>query len=167
MIETKRLIIKPLSLKELICHIKTPDKLAKSMGLIPSKSLIDKETHDAILNELLPNLSDTKKNSLFYTMWIIIEKNKNAIIGGICFHGEPDENGEAEIGYGTDEEYRNKGYMTETISGLVSWLKDNKLVKIIKAETNSSNSPSIRVLEKNNFKMVKKSDNSVIMKLEL
>ncbi len=167
MIETKRLIIKPLSLKELIDYLKTPDILAKNMGLPPSKSLIDKETQDAILNELLPNLSDAKKNPLFNTMWIMIEKNKNAIIGGICFHGEPDENGEAEIGYGTDEEYRNKGYMTETICGLVSWLKDNKLVRIIKTETDNGNSPSIRVLEKNNFKTVKGSDNSVIMKLEL
>ena len=61
----------------------------------------------------------------------MIEKSNKAIIGGICFHGEPDENGQVEIGYGTDEEFRNKGYMTETISGLVDWTRENKTIKAI------------------------------------
>ena len=99
MIETGRLIIKPLSFNELIKHIKSPNVLANDLGLKPSKSLIDKETQDAILNDLLPNLSDLNKDPLFYTMWIVIEKDEKAIIGGICFHGEPDNNGEVEIGY--------------------------------------------------------------------
>jgi RimJ/RimL family protein N-acetyltransferase len=167
MIETERLILKPLSYDELVKHLKSPDELAKDYGLIPSESLIDKETQDAILNDLLPNLSDEKKDPLFYTMWIVIEKSKNAIIGGICFHGEPDENGEVEIGYGTDDDYRNRGYMTETITGLIRWLKDNTKVKIIKAETDSSNKSSIRVLEKNDFRIFQQIDNSLIFKLEL
>ncbi len=126
MIETNRLIIKPLSYNELIKHIKSPNDLANDFGLKPSKSLLDKETQEAILNDLLPNLSDLTKDPLFYTMWIVIEKNEKAIIGGICFHGEPDNNGEVEIGYGIDNDYRNKGYMTETISGLIHWIKKQR-----------------------------------------
>lgn len=109
MIETSRLIIKPLSYNELIKHIKSPGDLADDLALKPSKSLIDKETQEAILNDLLPNLSDLTKDPLFYTMWIIIERRGKSIIGGICFHGQPDKNGEVEIGYGIDNEYRNKG----------------------------------------------------------
>ncbi len=52
-------------------------------------------------------------------MWIIVEKQERAIIGGICFHGAPDENGKVEIGYGTDNGSRNKGFMTEAIAGLI------------------------------------------------
>ncbi len=167
MIETKRLILRPLSLDELTKHIKSPDELAKDLGLAPSKALVDAETQEAILNDLLPNLEDKNKDPLFYTMWIVIEKSNKAIIGGICFHGEPDENGQVEIGYGTDEEFRNKGYMTETISGLIEWTRENKNIKAIKAETKSTNISSIRVLERNNFKKISQTENSVILQLLL
>jgi RimJ/RimL family protein N-acetyltransferase len=129
--------------------------------------LIDKVTQEAILNDLLPNIEDSTKDSLFYTMWIVIEKSKKAIIGGICFHGEPNETREVEIGYGTDEGYRNQGYMTETIAGLVLWIRNNKNVKLIKAETDSQNISSVRVLEKNGFRISQRNDNSVILGLEL
>jgi len=167
MIETQRLILKPLSYNELIKHIRFPNELAEDLGLIPSKSLIEKEVLDAILNDLLPNLSDSTKDSLFYTMWIMIEKNINAIIGGICFHGEPNENGEVEIGYGTDKDYQNKGYMTETIFGLIQWAKNNNRIQAIKAETDKTNIASILVLEKNNFELIEQNDSFVIMKLKL
>lgn len=167
MIETKRLEIRPLTYKELQKHIKSPNDFAKDLGLIPSRSLIDAETKDAILNDLLPNLIDSSKDSLFYTMWIIIEKNKRAIVGGICFHGEPDENGEVEIGYGTDEEYRNCGIMTESIDGLIKWIRENRKVKAVKAMTDVDNVSSVRVLEKNDFKICQRIDNSVILKLGL
>ncbi|MBN2172515.1 MAG: GNAT family N-acetyltransferase [Bacteroidales bacterium] len=167
MIETPRLILKPLSLDELIKHIKSPDELTKDLGLKPSRSLRDKETQEAILDDLLPNLSKPGKDYLFNTMWIIIEKNKKTIVGGICFHGEPDSNGEVEIGYGTDDDFRNFGYMSETISALIQWAKINKKIKTIKAETDKSNISSIRVLEKNNFVKIKENDSTIIMKFKI
>jgi [ribosomal protein S5]-alanine N-acetyltransferase len=167
MIETKRLIIKPLTCDELKKYIDSPNELAEDLELIPSQTMIDKETKNAIINDLLPNITDPKKDWMFYTMWIIIEKSKKAIVGGICFHGEPDEKGEVEIGYGTDNEYRNKGIMTETIAGLIQWTINNNKVKVIKAETNFENISSVRVLEKNDFKVYQHNDNSVILRLEL
>ena len=164
MIETQRLILKPLSYNELIKHVKYPDELAQDLNLTPSTSLIEKEVQDAVLNDLLPNLSDTTKNPLFYTMWIMIEKNEKAIIGGVCFHGEPDENGEVEIGYGTDEKYQKKGYMTEAIFGLVQWAKGDGRIRTIKAETDKANIASILVLKKNNFEISGQVDNFVTMK---
>jgi len=166
MIETSRLIIKPLSYNELIKHIKSPGDLADDLALKPSKSLIDKETQEAILNDLLPNLSDLTKDPLFYTMWIIIERREKSIIGGICFHGQPDKNGEVEIGYGIDNEYRNKGYMTETISGFILWAKTRGEIETIKAITDKVNLSSIQVLKKNNFKISEQDDDTVTMKLE-
>lgn len=167
MIETERLIINPLSLNELIRHIKSSVELAKDLGLKPSKSLIDKETQEAILNDLLPGHSDLSKDPLFYTMWIIIEKNEKAIIGGICFHGEPDNNGEVEIGYGIDTDYRNKGYMTDTISGFIEWIGNRDDIRTIKAITDKTNLASIRVLIKNNFIISEQDENSVTMKFEI
>ncbi len=167
MIETKRLLIKPLTAEELKKHVDSPDDFAASLGLAPSQSLVDNEAREAIINDLLPNIVDNKKDSDFYTMWIVIEKSKKAIIGGICFHGEPNEFGNVEIGYGTDLDYRNKGYMTETISGLIKWVKMNKNVKSITAVSDNSNISSIKVLEKNNFKFINQSGNSVTLKLDI
>lgn len=167
MIRTKRLTIMPLTGDELKKHIDSPEELAKDLGLIPSQTLADENTKEAIINDLLPNLEDSNKDPLFYTMWMIIGKNKRAIIGGICFHGEPNENGEVEIGYGTDYEYRNKGIMTEAIAGLIQWLKTDNRVKIIRAETEADNISSVRVLEKNDFKAFHCNDDSIILKLKL
>jgi len=165
MVETKRLIIRPLTADELISHLNSPNDLAKKLGLTPSQSLIDNETKEAIKNDLLPNIADPSKDPNFYTMWIIIEKSKMAIIGGVCFHGEPNEKGEVEIGYGTDLEFRNKGYMTETITGLVKWTQKNIKVRSIIAETEDTNVSSIRVLEKNGFILNKRNGKTIIYKL--
>jgi len=156
-----------LSLEELKRHIESPICFAQELGFRPSSSLIDKETQEAILNDLLPKLNDPTKDPLFYTMWILVEKSKKAIIGGICFHGEPDESGEVEIGYGTDEEYQNQGYMTETIAKFIGWTKNLIHVKVIKAETERMNYSSIRVLEKNGFQVFCENGDSVILKLGL
>lgn len=118
------------------------------------------------MNDLLPFLADSDKDPLFYTIWIVIEKMQKAIIGGICFHGEPDANGEVEIGYGIDVGYRNKGYMTETVAGLIDWLKSIKKVRVIRAETDPFNISSVRVLEKNGFKIFRQTE-KMILKLEL
>jgi len=164
-IETKRLIIKPLSFDELKKYNTSPGDLANELGLIPSQTLIDQETRDAITNDLLPNVADPNKDPLFYTMWIVIGKSEQAIVGGICFHGEPDEKGEVELGYGTDDQYRNRGIMTEAIAGMIQWISKNKKVKIIKAETDPENISSVRVLEKNDFITDQHNDHSVILRL--
>ena len=130
------------------------------------ESFNDKETNEAVFNQLLPNLENPENDPLFYTMWIVVEQSKKAIIGGICFHGAPDSNGELEIGYGIDEKFQNQGYMTETIRGMVEWLKISKKAKIVKAETVVSNISSLKVLEKNGFKIVQNTE-MMVLKLEL
>jgi len=162
MIETARLLIKPLSAEQLKKYVDSADELAFEMGLKPSPVVMDENVKNAIRNDLLPTIHDKNKDPLFYTMWLIIEKKSGTIIGGICFHGEPDDKGEVEIGYGIDEPYQNNGYMSETISGFTQWIFENKKAKIIKAETECDNLSSIRVLEKNGFKITEQTDRSLI-----
>jgi len=166
-IETERLKVKALTAEELKQHVQSPDDFANKSGLKPSSSLIDYQTREAILNDLLPNVDDPAKDYLFYTMWIIIHKQKKTIIGGLCFHGEPDENGEIEIGYGIDNNYRNQGFMYEALIGLIDWLKNTSKVESITAETEYSNSASIKLLEKVGFEKVKKINNFLSLKLQI
>jgi [ribosomal protein S5]-alanine N-acetyltransferase len=166
MIETERLILKPLSLNELKKYADSPSELAKELNLTATQSLLDDETREAITRDLLPNM-ESGKDPVFYSMWIVIEKSKKAIAGAFCFHSEPDEKGEVEIGYGTDYEYRNIGIMTETIAGIIQWIKTNKQIRTIRAETDYKNISSIRVLEKNNFRVFQYNNEKVILKLKV
>jgi RimJ/RimL family protein N-acetyltransferase len=57
--------------------------------------------------------------------------------------------------------------MTETIEGLIKWMRENRKVRIIKAVTDIDNISSVKVFEKNGFRTCERIDNSVILKLEL
>ncbi len=164
MISTNRLIIKPLSLEELQWHSTSPKDFARSMSVASSLSVIDTETKDAIDNVLIPNLAKKPSNPLFWTMWLIIDTAKMAIVGALCFHGSPDENLEIEIGFGTDPVYRNQGYMTEAVSAVADWLKANTNIRSIKAETNVNNLASIKLLNKSNFKKIETKNDIVVFR---
>ena len=65
MIDTERLLIKPLTDLELRQFIESPGDFAKSLGLIAVQSLIDKETKETIENDLLPYIDNPKKTTFF------------------------------------------------------------------------------------------------------
>ena len=90
-------------------------------------------------------------NYLFFTFWIVVEKNTRSIVAELGFKGEPNEKGEVEIGYGTLPDQRGKGFMTEAVGGMVAWARKQSRIKYILAETDEKNTPSIRIVEKNNF----------------
>jgi len=73
------------------------------------------------------------------------------MVGDICFVGEPDDQGEIEIGYGMYEEFRGKGFMTEAVGRIILWAKAQPKVKSIFAATEKDNVASYSILEKNNF----------------
>jgi ribosomal-protein-alanine N-acetyltransferase len=76
------------------------------------------------------------------------------MVGDVCFVGEPDENGEIEIGYGTYEDFRGKGYMTEAVGSMIEWASRQDFVKSIFAQTAKDNPSSYAVLEKNGFEKI-------------
>lgn len=167
MLETQRLLIKPLNHEELTLYVNSEKDFAEKFSLAPSSAGIDEATKEAITNDLLPNLKKLKSDYEFSTMWILIDKETKKIAGGFCFHGLPDENGKVEIGYGTDIAFRNKGYMTEAIKELINWITKSKKVKVIKAETENENISSYKVLEKNGFNLIKKCDVNSLWELRL
>lgn len=80
------------------------------------------------------------------------------MVGDICFYGEPNEEGEVEIGYGTYSAYQGNGYMTEAVAALIRWALEQPSVKTILASTNKTNVASYSVLVKNGFEKVGESD---------
>jgi RimJ/RimL family protein N-acetyltransferase len=167
MTETVRFILKPLTYDQLVKYIRADNSLEQELGLSPSQRTISSELKEALEKNILPGVADTSKNYLYYTLWTIISKKENKLVGDICFYGEPNANGEVEIGYGTYIDFQGKGYMTEAVKGITSWAAYEPDIKTVKASIDKNNIASWRVLEKNNFVKVEEKDDLLLWKLDL
>jgi len=167
MIETERLILKPLTHDQLLKYIKDDHSLEKEFGLLPTKKNISPSLQEALEQTILPNVFDKDKDYLYHTLWTIISKPDNRMVGDICFVGEPDQNGEIEVGYGTYKEFRGKGFMTEAVGRLIDWAREQPKVKSIFAATTKDNVASYSILEKNNFIHIGEVDDMLSWKIEL
>ena len=149
----------PLSHEQLIKYMRCDNSLEEELNLGSTSREISDELKEALEQAILPNVADLSKNYLYSTIWTAISKAENKMVGDICMYGEPNETGEVEIGYGTYNEFQNKGLMTETVKGMLGWLKMQEKVKKVCASTEKTNVASFRVLEKNNFIKVGETDN--------
>ena len=166
MIETERLILMPLNYGQLVKYMKCNNSLEKELNLHKTSRTISIELKEALKKTILPSVADKSKNYLYSTLWIAISKTENRMIGDYCIHGEPNKDGEIEIGYGTYEAFQNRGYMTEIVGGIIIWVRKQPIVKSIKASTDKINIASIKVLEKNGFSKISETDTLFNWKLE-
>jgi ribosomal-protein-alanine N-acetyltransferase len=93
---------------------------------------------------------------LFYTFWLVVEKQFRSIVAELGFKGPPVGAGHVEIGYGTMPAMQGKGYMTEAVGGVLKWAAQRPDISHVLAETHSINAASIRVVEKNGFQQYDK-----------
>lgn len=73
----------------------------------------------------------------------------------------------AEIGYGVDEAFRDRGLATEAVGALVDWGREREDVGVILAETLTANLPSRRVLEKCGFQRCGESSDALFWRVEV
>jgi len=165
MIETQRLFIKPLTFDQLIKYLKNDNSLEDELNLNPTSRTISNELKNAIEQTILPNVADSSKNYLFSTLWTIISKEDNRMVGDLCLIDETGVDGAIEIGYGTYDEFQGKGYMTEAVGGMIKWLKKQQNINSVIASTNIDNVASYKVLTNNNFEKVGESQDLLKWKL--
>lgn len=167
LIETHRLILKPLTHTQLIKYLQGESALEEELNLNPSSRTLSPELKEALEHTIIPNVADTSKNFLYCTLWTAISKADQKMIGDLCIIGEPNAAGEIEIGYGTYDEFQNRGFMTEIVSGIIAWASTQPGVKSIIASTDKTNTPSFRVLEKNQFNRIAETETAYTWRLEL
>ena len=150
-IETERLRMIPLSLEcmratlndrsvlEMLCEARVPDDW-------PGPDLV----------EVLASIATNQEISAKWAAWngIIIHKADNVAIGSMGLGAGPDRADVAEVGYSTVAAYRNHGYATEMLRGLIAWAFQEQGIKVIVAECFDDNIGSIRVLEKAGLRRV-------------
>ena len=149
-IKTKKLIIRPLSDEELeeLCKSVTDEEEKKAYG------------------EMLEGCRSHHVNRLWYTAWEIYLRDTGERVGDMCFKGTP-ENNETEIGYGIDEQHRNKGYASEAVKALTEWAFSNSgELYFVTAQADPENTSSIRVLQKNGFVPAGRGDEGLLFEKE-
>lgn len=151
MIQTFRLNLLPLSYDQLQNYIKNDQSLEKELNLKDSTRSISPELKEALQQTILPNVADPAKNYLYSTLWTIINRADRQMVADLCFVGEPNSDGEIEIGFGTYEQHQGHGYMTEAVTGMIKWVREQAGVKSIFAQTEMGNFASMSVLQKNGF----------------
>jgi len=166
MIETARIKLIPLTYGQLIKYINCDLSLEKELNLNHSNRSISPELREALEATILPCVADKSKNYLFSTLWTVVDKEHNRMVADVCFKGEPNKNGEIELGYGTYEDYQGKGYITEAIKAISEWAFNQPNVKVILAETDKNNLASIKVLQKNKFIKTNETETSIFWELK-
>lgn len=134
-LKTKRLILRPMPLKELEQRV---------------LQMAEGEEREAY-TEMLEGCRSHPEDWLWYTPWSIALKQNGTSVGDICFKG-PQRKGTVEWGYGLNEAYQGQGYMTEAARVLLEWAFSQKDVYAVEAETLPDNAASQAVLRKLGFK---------------
>ena len=167
MIETKRLILRPLTYDQLVKYTKCDHSLEEELNLNKTSRTISPELKEAFEQTILPNVADKTKDYLYTTLWTAISKEANQMVGDICIVGEPNSDGEIEIGYGTYVEFQKKGLMSEAVGGMITWAKSQPKVSSIIASTEKENIGSFTILIKNNFLQIGETETLFNWKLKL
>ncbi|MFB1051456.1 GNAT family N-acetyltransferase [Paraliobacillus sp. JSM ZJ581] len=144
-------------------------------ALLSNKKLEKITTHNVpseypmeVYKELLPYKIERFSQYPEEDEWegIIVHKADNVIIGDMGFKGDPDENGEMDLGYSILPKYQGNGFATEMAVAMVQWGLNQPHVKRITASCSNENQASKRVLEKAGFKQINKKDNEIYWAIE-
>ncbi|UIX33072.1 GNAT family N-acetyltransferase [Streptomyces sp. GQFP] len=86
-----------------------------------------------------------------FGLYVLVRREDDRAVGGIGFHGVPDEDGKAEVGYDLAEAARGNGYASEALSVLAKWALARDDVRSLFATIEPSNTPSQAVIARAGF----------------
>jgi GNAT superfamily N-acetyltransferase len=87
-------------------------------------------------------------------VFVLVRSEDGRAVGGMGFHGAPDEVGRVEIGYDLTEGARGNGYATEALRALAAWALARDGVREVFATVDRTNIPSQGVVTRAGFTRV-------------
>lgn len=133
-IKTKRLILTPLTAKQLA-------------ALEPEET--DELLRGALV-EMRKNVMDDPGYALWYTGWLVTLRQGGKPIGLLGFHG-PAADQTVELGYEIKEAFRGNGYCQEAVKALTNWAFGCDGVYFISVLAPDCNAASNHILKKLGF----------------
>jgi RimJ/RimL family protein N-acetyltransferase len=86
-----------------------------------------------------------------FGLFVLVRREDDRAVGGMGFHGAPDEDGKAEVGYDLAEAARGNGYATEALRTLAEWALARDDVRSLFATIEPANVPSQGVIARVGF----------------
>lgn len=166
-VETERLLIRPLTYEQLDKYSRADGALENELQINVQPRYISPDLADALQQMLQAALANPDNDYQFFTLWTLIDKQKLVMVGDLCFKGQPNANGEIEVGYGTHEAFWNQGYMTEALGAMIGWAEKRTDIQAILAETDQANMASCRTLTKNKFEPFRQEGDMIWWRLSM
>jgi ribosomal-protein-alanine N-acetyltransferase len=116
---------------------------AKLPAQWPNRELVERAFYAS-----LENIRSDPDARLWGDRLCIMREGERRVIGSVVFHGRPDRDGIAEVGYGIEEASQGSGLATEATRACVEWAFAQPFVKAVRASTFSWHKPSLRVMAK-------------------
>lgn len=93
-----------------------------------------------------------------FGVFALVRREDGRAVGGMGFHGVPDEDGRTEIGYDLVEGARGQGYATEALRALSEWALARDDVRTVFAMIERDNLASQAVVTRAGFRKVSEED---------
>ena len=161
-IQTERLELIPLTLKQLRLGLTDPGQLGRELGLAIAQDVITDRVCRAIVMKIAKIEHIDPKQHPWYTYWLLVITDERCGAGLVGFKGYPDNRNEVEIGYGIAPAYQGQGYTTEAVRALITWAFDApECISVVVAEVDKANIASIRILEKVGMSLYKETNDNL------
>lgn len=162
-ISSLRLRLVPATTGLLEADLAGQHALSEALGVEVPESWPPELYERTALEWSLRQLQDPAERN--WSTWYLVSSEDPPVLLGVCgFKGRPDDRGSVEIAYSVLPEARNAGIASEAVERLVSWAFTQPLVEEVCAETLPHLLQSIRVLEKNGFRLSGKGSESGVVR---
>ncbi len=167
-IHTQRLDLLALSAAQLQLYLDLPDALERELGLPLSREVITERVQRAIQMKLVKMAQTGEGRGEWYTYWLIVVRVGTPFGAGLIgFKGFPNEEGEAEVGYGIDPACQGQGYTTEALRGLIAWaFEEPACQSVVARDTKKWNVASLRVLAKVGMNVYQESEDAYWLRVQ-
>ena len=92
-------------------------------------------------------------DNVFY--WVITERDNDQMIGSICLWNFSKDRKIAEVGYDLSPKFQRQGIMNEALVSVLAYGFENLHLNLIEAYTHRKNESSKKLLERNQFILIK------------
>ena len=159
MLETKRLLLIPVDCEILDSLLESDEVFFNKYGFVNQGGEFLNPSPD-YLYKIKQRLFDYPEEYPLAVDYLIVVKEIKTVIGTIYFKYLPNEDGTSEIGYGMNPKYEGHGYMSEALSTMLLFGRDNNIVEVV-ADTLVDNVKSQNVLIRCGFSLIKKENDKL------
>lgn len=146
---TERLLLEPISVA-MVEAAMTGDRAAleRLAGVRCPETLLGAELIHRGFGASLEAVRENGDKRLWGDRLMVSRDGERRLLGSVVFHGRPDDDGVAEVGYGVDQASQGRGLATEATRACVRWALAQPSVTAVTATTFPFHRASLRVIEK-------------------